>query len=134
MYLFSECNQKHVVGGGGRGRLGPLFDHLCRHPDQTRHLQGETAARKHTVGLSQRAFNIHLIHTHTPTDAAGSRRDTRATSKQVVRRLSIFSKHVLPSRHTHLGSQRQVPTHPPYVNRNMDCQQLVKTDRNIFAS
>ena len=31
-------------------------------------------------------------------------------------------------------SPPQVTTHPPYVNKNMDCQQLVKTDMNIYAS
>lgn len=38
-YLLSECSEQHVVGGGRWRGLGPLFDHLSGHPDQTRHLQ-----------------------------------------------------------------------------------------------
>lgn len=39
VYLFSKCRQQRVVGAEWGRSLGPLFDHLRGHPDQTRHLQ-----------------------------------------------------------------------------------------------
>lgn len=41
VYLFSKCRQQRVVGAEWGRSLGPLFDHLRGHPDQTRHLQIE---------------------------------------------------------------------------------------------